>query len=130
LGFGVFWGPAAQDVKFETTHGSAPHGSIVAFKIEEIDAQILLTPGWVSRDLTHPAPPVIANGIVFALSAGDRTTRARRYAFDSETGEELYSSGDAIDTYAQFASISVGAAHVFFTTHDNTLYSFGNGLEH
>jgi outer membrane protein assembly factor BamB len=124
------WGPVAQDLKFGTTHGSALHGSIVAFKVEENDGRILLTPAWISRDLAHPAPPVIANGIVFALSAGDRTTRARLYAFDGETGEELYSSGDAIDTYAQFAAISVGAAHVFFTTHDNTLYSFGNGLEH
>lgn len=124
------WGPVAQDLKFGTPYRSAPHGSIVAFKVEENDGRILLTPGWISRDLTYPAPPVIANGIVFALSAGDRTTRARLYAFDGETGEELYSSGDAIDTYAQFAAISVGAGHVFFTTHDNTLYSFGNGLEH
>jgi outer membrane protein assembly factor BamB len=124
------WGPVAQDVKLGTAYGSAPHGSIVAFKVEEKDGQILLTPGWVSRDLAYPAPPVIANGVVFALSGGDRTTRARLYAFDGETGKELYSSGDAIGTYAQFAAISLGAGHVFFTTHDNTLYSFGNGLEH
>jgi len=42
----------------------------------------------------------------------------------------LYSSGDTVTTYAHLAGVSVGDGHAFFVTHDNTLYSFGIGIEH
>jgi outer membrane protein assembly factor BamB len=116
--------------KFDTTNGTAPHGSIVAFKIEEKDGQTVLTPSWTSRDLINPAPPVVANGVVIALSQGDAKTHARLYVLDATTGKELYSSGDEITTYAHLTGVSVGDGHAFFTTHDNTLYSFGIGMEH
>jgi hypothetical protein len=120
-------GPVA---KFPGSNGPAPHGSIVAFKVEEKDGHIALTPAWISRDLRNPAPPVIANGVVFALDGGDKSAHATLYALDAATGKELYSSGDAIETYTHLAGMSVGDGHVFFTTHDNTLYSFGIPLEH
>jgi len=123
-------GPLDASEKFDTTNGAAPHGSIVAFKIEEKDGQTVLTPRWASRDLINPAPPVIANGVVIALSQGDAKTHARLYVLDATTGKELYSSGDAITTYAHKTGVSVGDGHAFFTTHDNTLYSFGIGMEH
>jgi outer membrane protein assembly factor BamB len=102
----------------------------VAFKVEEKDGHIVLTPGWISRDLKNPAPPVIANEVVFALDGGDKSTHATLYALDAATGKELYSSRDEIGTYTHLAGMSVGDGHVFFTTHDNTLYSFGIPLEH
>jgi outer membrane protein assembly factor BamB len=128
---GVGWvlasiaGPVA---KFPGSNGPAPHGSIIAFKVEAKDGHILLTPAWISRDLVNPAPPAIVNGVVFALEGG--TTHATLYALDAATGKQLYSSQDAIGTYARLAGMSVGDGHVFFTTHDNTLYSFGISLEH
>jgi len=133
---GVLWvlasisGPVQRDVKFANTNGSAPHGSIVAFKVEEMDGRPVLTPGWISRDLRNPAPPAIANGVVFALAGGDASNHAILYALDATTGKELYSSNDAINTYTHLSGVSVGDGHVFFTTHDNTLYSFGIPMEH
>lgn len=118
-------GPVA---KFPGSNGPAPHGSIVAFKVEEQDGKMMLTPAWISRDLVNPAPPAVANGVVFALEGGN--THATLYALDAATGKQLYSSGDAIGTHAHLAGISIGDGHVFFATHDNTLYSFGIPLEH
>jgi hypothetical protein len=123
-------GPVDAGAKFATTNGPAPHGSIVAFKVEEQNGKTVLTPGWISRDLTNPAPPVIANGVVIALSQGDAATHAKLYVLDATTGKELYTSGDAIPTYAHLTGVAVGDGHAFFTTHDNTLYSFGIALEH
>jgi outer membrane protein assembly factor BamB len=128
--FASIAGPVAPDAKFATTNGSAPHGSIVAFKVEDKDGHPVLTPSWISRDLKNPAPPAIANGVVFALDGGSASSHATLYALDAATGKELYSSGDAIGTYTHVAGLSVGDGHVFFTTHDNTLYSFGIPLEH
>ena len=91
--------------------------------------KLSLTPAWISRDLVNPAPPAIANGVVFALEGGS-VRHATLYALDAATGKQLYSSGDAIGTSTHLAGMSVGDGHVFFTTHDNTLYSFGIPLEH
>ncbi len=117
-------------MKFAGANGPAPHGSIVAFKVEEKDGHTVLTPSWISRDLINPAPPAIANGVVLALEGGNESTHATLYALDAATGKQLYSSGDAIESYTRLAGMSVGDGHVFFTTHDNTLYSFGIPLEH
>jgi hypothetical protein len=124
--------PEAVDggVKFANTNGAAPHGSIVAFKLDDADGKTSLTPSWISRDLINPAPPVIANGVVIALSQGNAKTPAQLFVLDAATGKELYSSGDAVSTYAHLAGVSVGDGHAFFVTHDNTLYSFGIGIEH
>jgi outer membrane protein assembly factor BamB len=123
-------GPVLPDAKFANTNGPAPHGSIVAFKVEEEDGHIVLTPAWTSRDLNSPAPPVAANGVIFALDGGKASTHATLYALDAATGKQLYTSGDTIHSYAHLAGMSAGDGHVFFTTHDNTLYSFGIPLEH
>jgi outer membrane protein assembly factor BamB len=90
----------------------------------------VLIPAWSSPDLVNPAPPVVANGVVIALSEGDRKTNARLYVLDATTGKQLYSSGSEIATYAQMTGVSVGDSHAFFTTHDGTLYCFGIGMEH
>jgi outer membrane protein assembly factor BamB len=123
-------GSVEPGVKFANTNGPAVHGSIVAFQVEEKDGHMVLTPAWISRDLMNPASPAIANGVVFALEGGNAATHATLYALDAATGKQLYASGDAIGTYTRLAGMAVGDGHVFFTTHDNTLYSFGIPLEH
>jgi outer membrane protein assembly factor BamB len=110
----------------------------------------VLTPGWVSRNLVIPAPPVIANGVVFALSSGEYvrqanenqgglfspeqraqlSTHAILYALDAATGKELYSSGDAITSLRTSPAWRWLTDEVYFSTFDNTLYSFGFPLEH
>jgi outer membrane protein assembly factor BamB len=110
-------------------NGPTPHGAIVAFKVDDT-GQLALRPVWVSRDMLNPAPPRIANGVVFALSGGDASTHATLYVLNASTGEELYSSKNEVPVSAEFSGVSVGDGHAFFTDRDNVLYSFGIGMEH
>lgn len=123
-------GPLNSAAKFAAANGDASHGSIVAFKLEESAGKPSLVPAWSSRDMINPAPPVVGNGMIVALDQGDASHHATLYVLDGTTGKELYSSGDAVTTYAHMAGVSVGDGHAFFVTHDNTLYSFGIGIEH
>jgi hypothetical protein len=111
-------------------NGTASHGGIVAFKINDANGELALTPAWVSQDMVNPAPPSIANGLVVALAGGDASTHAVLHVFNAATGAEIYSSKDLIPTYSQLSGVSIGDSHAFFTDHDNVLYSFGIGLEH
>lgn len=135
----------AQGPTFKMKNGDAPNGSVMAFKVEDKDGGPALTPMWTSRDMAVPEPPVVANGVVFAVSNGEFTGQAKEsgglyssaeriqlhkgnavlYAFDATTGKELFSSGDAMTSFTHFSGIAVASGHVFVTTFDNTLYSFG-----
>ena len=143
------WGPLHPDMKFPVTYGDVPNGSIAAFKVEESNGKTVLTPAWVSRNMIIPAPPVVANGVVFALSSGEYVRQANEnqgglysaqqraelsshailYALDAETGKELYSSGDSITSFTHFAGMAMANGRVYFNTYDNTLYSFGFPIE-
>jgi outer membrane protein assembly factor BamB len=111
-------------------NGAATHGGIMAFKVEDADGRTTLMPVWTSRDMVNPAPPRIANGVVVALAGGNASTHAMLYVLDATTGDELYTSKDAIPTYTHFSGVAFGDSHAFFTDHDNVLYSFGIALEH
>jgi hypothetical protein len=106
------------------------HGGVVAFKADDANGKLMLNPVWVSGDMVNPAPPRVVNGIAIALAGGDASTNARLHIFNAASGVELYSSKDEIPTYTQLSGVSVGDSHVFFTDHDNVLYSFGIALEH
>lgn len=110
-------------------NGPTPHGSIVAFKVDD-SGQLALRPVWISRDMVNPAPPRIANGVLIALAGGDASTHATLYMLNASTGQELYSSKNEIPTSAELSGVSVGDGHAFFTDRDNVLYSFGIGIEH
>jgi outer membrane protein assembly factor BamB len=104
-----------------------------------------LTPAWLSRDMMTAEPPVIANGIVFVLAAGEFTLQAndeegglyssedrvkhsipaKLYALDARTGKELYSSGDQVSSFLHQAGIAVADGRVIFGTFDGTIYCFG-----
>lgn len=111
-------------------HGTTPHGGLVAFRLDDANGRLALNPVWVSGDMVNPAPPRVANGIVIALAGGNASTHARLYALNGLTGTQLYSSKDEIPTYTELSGVSIGDGHVFFTDHDNVLYSFGIGIEH
>ena len=90
-------------------------------------------------------PPVVANGVVFVLAAGEFTAQAndedgglysfeerikhsipaKLYALDAVTGKELYSSGDQIASFLHQAGIAVAGGRVIFGTFDGTIYCFG-----
>jgi hypothetical protein len=131
------WGAVSSQLTGFATNGAAPNGSIVAFKVEEKDGKPMLTPGWVSRDIVSPLPPVITSGVVFALSAGEysandqpkSSARATLYALDGTTGKEMYSTGKQVTAPGSLTGVTVANGRVYFTTTDNTLYAFGIFLE-
>jgi len=118
-------------------NGSAPNGSVAAFKVEEQSGKIVLTPAWVSRDMASPLTPVVASGVVFTVSAGEFTreraksgTRATLFALDAATGRELYSSKNLVGAPASLAGMTVSNGRVYFSTLDGTFYAFGMYMEH
>lgn len=140
-----FWGPSHSDFKVPVSYGPVKQGAVVAFKLEEKKSGLELTPVWMSHDMDHAEPPVVANGIVFAYGSGEDTTQAypdrglddssplriaasrhaTLYALDAQTGEELYSSADQIVSFAHFAGLSVANGRVYLGTFDSVLYCFG-----
>ncbi len=144
--YAAAWGPVASKAPaFPLTNGPTPNGSIMAFRVEEKNGNPVLTPAWVSRDMNVPEPPVVVNGMVFALSSGEFTRQikddgtlytgqervakavgnATLYAFDAETGKELFSSGKAMSSFTHMGGLAVSSGRIFATTHDSTLYAFG-----
>lgn len=146
---GTRWvlGPTGGEVAvpFPTSYGSTPHGGIIAFKLTEKGGKPELEPAWMSRDMVTAEPPVIVNGVVFALAAGEftgqandevgglfssedrirRSVPAKLYALDGTTGKELYSSGDVVTSFLHQAGPSVAGNKVIFGTFDGTIYCFG-----
>jgi outer membrane protein assembly factor BamB len=140
------WGPVASKAPaFPISNGPAPNGSVMAFKVEEKDGSPALTPAWISRDMNVPEPPVIVNGVVFSVSSGEFTRQVKEdgslytgkeretkalsnatlYAFDAETGKELFSSGKMMSSFVYMGGLAVSNGRIFATTHDSTLYAFG-----
>lgn len=145
------WGPASVHAPaFPLTHGLHPHGSVMAFQVVAgAGGAPTLKPVWVSRDLDVPDPVAIVGGVVFALSTGENTRqtqgggvlytgqklltnaqraqagRAELFAFNAQTGQLLYRSGDAIQTFTHFSGLAVADGSVFAVDHSSAVYAFG-----
>jgi len=135
----------AVAVPFPITYGPTPNGGVIALKLKDAGGKMELTPAWLSRDMMTAEPPVVANGIVFVLAAGEFTLQAndeegglyssedrikhsipaKLYALDALTGKELYSSGDQVSSFLHQAGIAVADGRVIFGTFDGTIYCFG-----
>ncbi len=134
--------PSAQGPKFPLSNGDNPHGSIMAFKVvsdRRTDAPAL-EPAWISTDFYYPDPPVIANGVVFALSNGEnpdqRGDESKRFsntrpavlkALDAQTGKLLFESGSSISTWVHFSGLAISGGQIFAVDHDSNVYSFAPG---
>jgi outer membrane protein assembly factor BamB len=136
-------GPAV--VKFRPDYGPTPNGGILAFKVKDKNGQPTLVPAWQSRDMVTAEPPVVANGVVFALAGGEftgqandgegglftpeqriqRSIPATLYLLDARTGKELYSSGNQITSFLHQSGLAVAGGRVIFGTFDGTIYCFG-----
>lgn len=140
------WGPpSAQMPKPKFTNGEAPRGSVMGFEVVVENNKPSLVPVWISRDMSMPEPPIIANGVVLALSNGENARQAKDdgtllssperiktktgaavlYAFDAATGKELWSSGEQIDSWTHFSGLAVSYGRVYVTTFDSRVYAFG-----
>src|SRR5690349_19483418 len=91
--------PSKEAPKFKYTYGNAEQGSIMAFelRVDPSNGKPTLDPLWVSREMHAPDPPVVANGVIYALQTGKDATESRSggkiqtpnailYALDAETG--------------------------------------------
>jgi outer membrane protein assembly factor BamB len=143
------WGPPSShyNPKGVLQYGPIKNGATLGFKVEEKNGKVQLTHVWTSRDMQFADPPVIANGIVFAYGSGEdrhqpnpdtpfgqpiffpsrvqASTHAVLYALDGQTGKELWSSGDQIQSWNHFSGLAVANGKVYIGTYDGVLYCFG-----
>jgi outer membrane protein assembly factor BamB len=141
---GTRWLLAASSVPGSGS-GTTISGTVTAWKVVDHDGAIALESGWVSREIASPLPPMIINGVVFALSSGEyrygdaamtATQRAQRsspavlYALDGANGETLWDSGKTITSFVHSGGLSGGASQLYLSTYDGTIYAFGFPIEH
>ena len=138
-------GAPSSNAKFAVTNGETPNGSIMAFKVTENGSAVDITPAWISRDMNLPEPPIVAGGLVFALSNGEFARQSKGdgalyssadriakhvgntvlYAFDMKTGKQLYSSGDTMPSFTHFSGIAISGGRIYVSTFDSNVYAFG-----
>ena len=145
--------PSKNAPQFKSSGGAAPHGSIMAFQVSTEGDKVSLVPQWTSPDLIVPDPPVVANGVLFAIQTREQTVQSPAYvhgtqdeinhnplsakyrstpvnhmmlfAFDAETGKQLYCSNNIITDWVHFSEPVVALGKVFVMTHDAHVYAFG-----
>jgi outer membrane protein assembly factor BamB len=117
---------------------------VVAWKLADQAGTMSLTRGWASRDMVSPLPPMVMNGVVFAVSSGEfrskdattpaqvaqKSAKAVLYALDGKTGKELWNSGNTITSFVHSGGLSGGGSQLYLQTFDGTLYAFGFPIEH
>ena len=107
----------------------AGNAAITTWKVVD-DGGPKLQPGWVSHNMLSPLPPIVVNGVVFAVAAGEYRSPAVLYALDAETGKELWNSGSTITSFVKSGGLSAGGGQIYLGTNDGTLYAFGFPMEH
>ena len=120
-------------------------GAVKAWKVVDKGGKPGLEAGWTSREMVSPLPPIVVNGVVFALSSGEfrskdaKVTAAERakksqkavlYAIDGMTGKELWTSGSEIGSFVHSGGLAAGGTRVYVSSHDGTQYAFGYPIEH
>ena len=143
--FAPAWGPPHPSApRFPISYGSAPHGSVMAFRVEMQNGVPALVPAWMSRDMNVPEPPIYAGGLVIALSSGEYVAQvdadgnslgtkervhgsqnAVLYVLDAETGKELYSSKETMSSFTHFGGLAISQGRIYVATYDGTIYAFG-----
>lgn len=133
-------GALASTAGFQT-NGSVTNGAVVAFKVTDqggspippgspsrttppmAPSKAMLQPGWVSRDIASPLPPIVVNGVVFVAGVGPQGN-AVLYALDGGTGKEFLNTGNAM-TAAPKGALSAQFSTIYVQTADNVLWSLG-----
>jgi outer membrane protein assembly factor BamB len=142
--------PSKDAPVFPTTNGTREDGSVMAFEVKNDGGKISAAPLWTSANMIMPDPPVVANGVVYALSTGGqamqnmarpgekrmaydvsavlRSTPVSNmvlYAYDAESGKQLWSSGKTLTDWVHFSEPVVALGKVFVVTHDGHVVAFG-----
>jgi outer membrane protein assembly factor BamB len=145
------WGnPSKDSPAFPVTNGAREDGSVLAFEVVNEGGKISAKPLWTSTNMVMPDPPVVANGVVFALSTGGQAlqngakpgdprmpydqsavlrstpvTNMTLYAYDAVSGKQLWSSGKSLTDWVHFSEPVVAQGKVFLVTHDAHVLAFG-----
>ncbi|HEX4635993.1 MAG TPA: PQQ-binding-like beta-propeller repeat protein [Rhizomicrobium sp.] len=142
--------PSKEAPVFPVTNGPREDGSIMAFEVKNDGGRISAVPLWTSTNMVMPDPPVVANGVVYALSTGGqamqnmahpgeqrmtyevssvlRSTPVSNmvlYAYDAESGKQLWSSGKTLTDWVHFSEPVVALGKIFVATHDGHVVAFG-----
>lgn len=142
--------PSKDSPVFPATNGPREDGSIMAFEVKNDGGKISAVPVWTSTNMVMPDPPVVANGVVYALSTGGqamqngakpgdprmpydvsavlRSTPVSNmvlYAYDAESGKQLWSSGKILTDWVHFSEPVVARGKIFVATHDAHVVAFG-----
>src|SRR6185503_8335050 len=113
--------PSKDSPAFPATNGPREDGSVIAFEVLNNNGQISAAPLWSSTNMVMPDPPVVANGVVYALSTGGQALQngakpgdprmpydvsavlrstpvssMTLLAYDAVSGKQLWSSGKAL----------------------------------
>ena len=114
--------------------------ALTAWKVVEKNGAPAWEKAWVSKEMVSPLPPVVINGVLFALSSGEfrsgdtglnaaerakKSANAVLYALDPLTGNPMWTSGDAITSFVHSGGLSAGGGRIFVATYDGTQYAFG-----
>lgn len=100
---------------------------IAALKIVERNGALALQRGWEATGMVNPLPPVVVNGVVFAVS---RSTPSVLLALDSLSGNVLWNSGKTITSVVHTGGLAAGGGRVYVSGFDGTQYAFGFPIEH
>ena len=104
--------------------------SIAAWKVVADGDGVRLDKGWETARMDSPLPPIVVNGVVFALEGGASSGAAKLHALDGLTGRSIWNSGNSIESAASGHALSSGPGKVYLTTSDSVLYAFGFPMEH
>jgi len=142
--------PSKDAPTFPRTNGPIPNGTIMAFEVVNDAGKISAVPAWTAGDMIMPDPPVVANGVVYALSTGGQAlqngakpgdprmpydvsavlrstpvSNMTLYAYDAESGKQLWNSGKAMTDWVHFSEPVVALGKIFVETHDGHVIAFG-----
>jgi outer membrane protein assembly factor BamB len=127
LGGLATWQDAAGTRWIDTTSAAG----VRAFQVTGSTDQPVAIPSWTSRNFTAAGPPVVANGILYFLSAAvhGESNYLTLHALDALNGNELYTSGGIITSRSSSKNIAIANGHVCFSATDGVLYCFGLPFE-
>lgn len=142
--------PSKESPVFPNGNGPTPNGRVMAFQVVENGGKISAVPVWTSNDMIMPDPPVVANGVVYALSTGGQAmqngakpgdkrmpysesavlrstpvSNMTLYAYDAESGKKLWDSGKTMKDWVHFSEPVVALGKVYVVTHDAHVIAFG-----
>ncbi len=142
--------PSKDAPVFPVTNGPREDGSVMAFEVKNDAGKISVVPVWSSTNMVMPDPPVVANGVVYALSTGGQAmqngahpgdprmpydvssvlrstpvSNMTLYAYDAESGKQLWSSGKTMTDWVHFSEPVVALGKIFVATHDAHVVAFG-----